>query len=218
MYPANDKNSIWRVAAIVLLLGAACTVLFLLTPGARGQTVTKKTVEQPAAAGHPDFRRPTEPDHKQFAAVPRDKTLKLTVSEMARVEDIPVRDASPSDERTLRKGALHVKGTGFPYQRGSNVYIAGHRLGYPGTNSFLLFYDLHKLDKRDRVILTDSNGTRYVYEVYRKLVVAPTNLNVTWPVPGKSVVTLQTCAFPDFSKRLVVQAELKSVNSGERDG
>lgn len=217
MYPENRKNSVLRAAALVLLLGVAFTALFFITQGASGQTITKKTVEQPAAAGPPDIPRPADIGHELLAPVPQDTALKLSVPEMARVKDVPVRDAAPTDERTLRQGALHVKDTGFPYQRGSNVYIAGHRLGYPGTNSFLLFYDLHKLEKRDRVILTDSNGTRYVYEIYRKLVVAPTDLNVTWPVPGKSVVTLQTCAFPDFSKRLVVQAELESVGSGRHD-
>jgi len=28
-------------------------------------------------------------------------------------------------------------------------------------------------------------------------------------VPGKSVVSLQTCTLPDYSRRLVVQGELK---------
>jgi len=31
---------------------------------------------------------------------------------------------------------------------------------------------------------------------------------VTDPVPGKNVLTLQTCTLPDYSQRLIVQAEL----------
>ena len=37
---------------------------------------------------------------------------------------------------------------------------------------------------------------------------SPTDLWVTEPVPGKSVLTLQTCTLPDYAQRLVVQAEL----------
>ena len=38
-----------------------------------------------------------------------------------------------NDEAALHDGTLHVNGTGFPWQNGSNVYIAGHRMGFPGT-------------------------------------------------------------------------------------
>ena len=42
------------------------------------------------------------------------------------------------------------------------------------------------------------------------LLVALTDLYVLDPVPGNSVLTLQTCTLPDYSRRLIVQAELKS--------
>jgi sortase A len=67
------------------------------------------------------------------------------------------------------------------------------------------------LENGDEVILTDANGTRYTYQVFKKVVVAPTDYHVTQPVAGKSVVTLQTCTLPDYSERLIVQAELTSV-------
>ena len=41
-------------------------------------------------------------------------------------------------------------------------------------------------------------------------VVDPDAVRVLRPVPGKSVVSLQTCTLPDYSRRLVVQGELKS--------
>jgi sortase A len=47
----------------------------------------------------------------------------------------------------------------------------------------------------------------YTYEVFRKNYVGPTDLSVTEPVPGKDIVTLQTCTLPDYSQRLIVQAE-----------
>ena len=58
-----------------------------------------------------------------------DTNLKLTVPKMARVENLNVYDGPADDESALEAGALHVQGTGFPWQQGSNVYIAGHRLG-----------------------------------------------------------------------------------------
>ena len=143
---------------------------------------------------------------------PAQTTLKLTVPEMERVEDVPVYDGRKDNKAALRKGTLHVKGTGYPWQRVANVYIAGHRLGFPGTKSHLVFWDLDRLKNGDEVILTDANGTTYTYEVFKKFVVSPTDVHVMRPVAGKNIVSLQTCTLPDYAERLIVQAELKSVS------
>jgi sortase A len=139
--------------------------------------------------------------------VPTDNTMKLTIPKMERVKGVPVYTAPADDEEKLGSGTIHLDGTGYPWEAGSNVYIAGHRLGYPNTRSFLVFYDLNKLENGDRVVLRDSAGTRYVYRVFNQFVANPTDVQITEPVPGKSIVSLQTCTLPDYSKRLVVQAE-----------
>ncbi len=147
------------------------------------------------------------------APAPESKVLRLTVPEMRRVENLPVYDAAPSGyESALRRSSVHVRGTGWPWQDGANVYIAGHRLGYPGTRSWLVFRDLDKLESGDEVILTDANGTRYTYEVFEKFVIDPDDVSVLRPVKGKNIVSLQTCTLPDYKERLVVQAELKDVS------
>ncbi len=138
---------------------------------------------------------------------PTDNTMKLTIPDMKRVKSVPVFTGPANDEKKLGAGAIHLDSTGYPWESGSNVYIAGHRLGYPNTRSFLVFYDLNKLDNGDRVVLRDSAGTRYVYRVFNRVVANPDDVQITEPVPGKSVVSLQTCTLPDYSKRLVVQAE-----------
>jgi sortase A len=144
---------------------------------------------------------------------PEDKTLKLTVPEMKRVEDVPVYHAPASDEGALRTGALHVRGTDFPWHTGAiNIYIAGHRLGYSGTKSYLVFWDLDKLENGDEVILTDANGTRYTYEVFKEFVANPSDVMVMQPIAGKNIVTLQTCTLPDYKERLIVQAELQDIS------
>ncbi len=141
---------------------------------------------------------------------PEKKTLKLTVPGMDRVEEVPVYDAAKNDyEDALHDGTVHVKGTGFPWQRQANVYIAGHRVGYPGTESNLVFWDLDKLEKGDEILLTDANGKTYTYEVFRKFVVDPSATEVLRPTEGKNLVSLQTCTLPDYSQRLIVQGELK---------
>ena len=142
------------------------------------------------------------------ADAPDNSTMKLTIPEMQRVNEVPVYDGPATDEAALHDGALHVRPTGFPWQTGSNVYIAGHRLGFPGTKSYLVFWDLDKLEEGDEVILTDANGTRYTYAVFNKFVTGPADTSVLQPVPGQNVVSLQTCTLPDYSERLIVQAEL----------
>lgn len=146
------------------------------------------------------------------AKAPDSSTMKLTVPEMSRVENVPVYDGPANDREALHDGALHVRNTGFPWQSGANVYIAGHRIGFPGTKSSLIFFDLGSLENGDEIYLTDASGTRYTYEVFRKFVVDPHQLEAARPVAGRNVVSLQTCTLPDYSKRLIVQGELVSVS------
>ena len=147
------------------------------------------------------------------APVPESNALRLTVPDMRRVEDLPVYDAAPSGyESALKKSSVHVRGTGWPWQEGANVYIAGHRLGYPRTRSWLVFRDIDRLEIGDEVILTDANGTRYTYEVFKQFTFGPNEERVLKPVRGKSVVTLQSCTLPNYARRIAVQAELVGVS------
>ena len=138
---------------------------------------------------------------------PQDKTLTVSIPKMD-VSEARVPYAKGDDERQLKENlGIHLQGTGSPWQQGANVYIAGHRLGYPGEDSFLAFYDLDALEDGDEISVTDAEGRTYTYRVFKEFVVDPTNLGVTRPVPGKDVLTLQTCTLPDYSQRLIVQAE-----------
>lgn len=142
---------------------------------------------------------------------PNNATMTMTVPNLSRVDKVPVYDGAANDTAALHDGALHVNQSGFPWQDGSNVYIAGHRLGFPATKSYLLFWDLNKLKDGDKVILTDADGTRYTYSVFKEFIVDPGDTSVMQPVSGQSIVSLQTCTLPDYSQRLIVQAELTSV-------
>jgi len=149
------------------------------------------------------------------ASAPKDTTLQLTIPKMARVEDLPVYDAPWDEEAALDASVAHLDSTGFPWQDGANVYIAGHRMGFPGTRSFLVFYDLDVLEDGDEVFLTDADGTKYTYEVFDQFVTDPYDWGPTDPEAGKSILTLQSCTLPDYTQRLIVQAELTKVELGE---
>jgi sortase A len=154
-------------------------------------------------------------DEEEEPASVKDTKLKLTIPEMERVQDLDVYDTPWDDESALETGAQHLQGTGFPWEEESNVFIAGHRLGYLGTDSYLVFWDLDSLEEGDEVFLTDSDGTRYTYEVFENFVTGPYDWSVTEPVSGKNIVTLQTCTLPDYADRIIVQAELTNVEPGQ---
>src|SRR5215203_3292366 len=139
------------------------------------------------------------------------KKLELSIPALDRVDRVPVHDAAKKGyEKALHDGVVHVRGTGFPWQDVANVYIAGHRVGYPGTKSNLVFWDLNQLKKGDEIFLTDADGTRYTYEVFEKRVISPDTVRIMRPTKGKNIVSLQTCTLPDYSHRLIVRGELKS--------
>jgi sortase A len=141
-------------------------------------------------------------------ASPKSERLKLSVPKLKRVRDIPVYTGEAGDKGKLAAGALHLEDTGFPWQAGSNVYIAGHRLGYPRTKSWLVFWHLDKLERGNKVVLEDAEGRRYEYEVFDKEVVEPNDSSVMKPMKGKNIVTLQTCTLPNYKDRLIVRAQL----------
>ena len=132
--------------------------------------------------------------------------LALTVEAIG-LYDVPV--ISSSAVEALDRGVIHIPQTPMPWEerRQKNVYLAGHRLGYPGTGSRLVFYDLDKLTRGDSVTLRDRSGNVYEYRVSEIFVVEPNDDWVVDPVRDRDTVTLQTCTMPDFENRLIVRAD-----------
>jgi sortase A len=144
----------------------------------------------------------------------KDRILRLTVPKMAEIKNDVIPTGKGTNEALFRNyAAVRLPFTGFPWHREANIYIAGHRIGYPGTNSDMAFYDLEDLAKGDEVYLEDSDGRKYTYEVFKKKVVEPTDLSVLKRIEGKNILTLQTCTLPDYSDRVIYQAELKDVQT-----
>jgi sortase A len=144
--------------------------------------------------------------------VPADTTMYLTIPAIG-LTDIPVLEGT--SEGVLSQGVGHVAGTGYPWVEGSNTYIAGHRLGYPGTISDHVFWQLPSLGAGDEIILEDSLGQSYKYQVSEILEVSPTDLSVTGST-GRNMVSLQTCIEnygdywtpgPNWLTRYIVRAD-----------
>ncbi|MDQ3317968.1 MAG: class E sortase [Actinomycetota bacterium] len=150
--------------------------------------------ERKAAEKEAAEREAAEKEEAQRAAAPpapEDPTTYLTVPRLGIYGHTVRNDDS---ERALGLGAIKVPETGFPWQEGAtNTYIAGHRVGWPGTESHYQFYDLPAMRKGDKVFLEDANGTVYTYRVTEIFAVSPWESWVTKPIPGRDVVSLQTC-------------------------
>lgn len=156
---------------------------------------------------------------KTIAKAPADNTLSLSIPKLGKqIDSIPTGRGDDAQLLT-NNAAVHLLYTGFPWEKVANVYIAGHVEGYQGTPSYKAFAGLKTLENGDDLVVTDANGQQYTYKVYEKRVVQPTELNVLNPVPGKNIITLQTCEIvnqtpngaPDYSntERLIVRGELK---------
>jgi LPXTG-site transpeptidase (sortase) family protein len=136
---------------------------------------------------------------------PEDKTLSLDIPKIG-VEGIPVFDTV--SEEKLKDGTVHIPASGYPWQKGANVFIAGHRIGFEGTPSYYVFFRLDELVEGDEIRLQDAAGRDYLYRVTKSVVVGPNDVEVMNAVEGKSLITLQTCTLPDYEERLIVQGEL----------
>jgi sortase A len=207
-----------RLKNLILIFAALTTVVVLTAcnflgqsggdQGSQGDKKSQETPDKPVAPEQGSQKSEGVP-----AVDPPSKDMfKLTVPQMERIKDDEIPTGVGTDETLFHDYAgVHLKNTGFPWEKEANVYIAGHRLGYENTNSYLAFWDLNELKEGDEFYITDSEGRKYTYKVFRKFVATPTNLAVLEPIDGKNVVTLQTCTLPDYANRLLVRGELQNI-------
>ena len=112
----------------------------------------------------------------------------------------------------LKKGPGHYPGTALPGQPG-NFVISGHRTTYGAP-----FNRIDELRGGD-VVAVETSGAYYLYRMTSNRIVAPTAIEVTYPVPGQrgarptqKLLTMTTCN-PKYSaaQRLIVFARLYRV-------
>jgi sortase A len=126
--------------------------------------------------------------------------------------EVPVVYDQPSVEESaiqnsLERGVVHYAISSLPGEQGNTV-IVGHssnNILNKGKYKFA-FVMLSKLENGDTFMLI-KDGKRYVYKVYEKRIVKPTDVSVL-ATSTKPVVTLITCDPPGTStNRLIVVGE-----------
>ena len=214
-----------RLKNLILILVALTTVMLLLAAcgpseqsgGGQGDQGNAQKPSDQNAKKPPDKPVAPEKGTQKSEGVPSvdppsKDMFKLTIPQMAHIKNDEIPTGPGTDETLFHDyAAVHLKGTGFPWDKEANVYIAGHRLGFPGTASNLAFDDLNVLKNGDEFYIVDSEGRKYTYKVFRKFIANPYNLAPLKPIDGKNVVTLQTCTKPDYVKRFLVRGELVKI-------
>jgi sortase A len=213
-----------RLKNLILIVAALATVVALAGCGSAGQSGSDQQGDQQKEEKAQQQKTPdkqvapaqgTQDSGEKQAAVdpPSNDMMKLTVPKMEMIKDDEIPTGLGTDETLFHDYAgVHIEHTGFPWEKEANVYIAGHRLGFPNTNSHLAFWDLNKLEEGDEFYITDSEGRKYTYKVFNKFIATPGNLSVLAPVDGKNIVTLQTCTLPDYTNRFLVRGELQGIS------
>ena len=173
------------------------------SPDQSRQTLPRQQNDYPLPTAE-QLRATNRPRHYNL---PPGAIMSLTINSLG-LRNVPIINSNTT--RALDQGVVHLPGTSLPWSNTPerNVYLAGHRLGWPGTGSHLVFYRLNELDGGERVTLWDREGTRYDYRVIESFEVGAVDRWVTGRVRGRDLLTLQTCTpIPTFEKRLIVRAE-----------
>ena len=212
------------IGLVILTLGAFIFFGADLTSNNRGV----EQVAEPPVAEAPEAPSEKASDEKQVSDKEQASDEEQASNEEEEAAPIPPNDPTMylSVPKLGISGAMVVGGegglevgaqvvNGAPWLPGSNTYIAGHRLGFPGTGSDHIFFNLPSLAPGDEITLNDSLGQTYRYRVSEILQVDPTNLSVVAPV-GKDIISLQTCIEnygdyatlgPNWNVRYIVRGE-----------
>jgi sortase A len=190
------------------------------------QAISAQAAEEQAAAEKEsrDHDAANEGEKKQqtsaeepVAPTPETNDLWMTIPKLGLYDNYVTNSDALA---ALDYGAAKRVDSEFPWQNNANTYISAHRLGWPGTASDHQFYNLPLLTYGDKIYLYDANGSVYTYEVTEIFEVAPTETWVTESVPGREIVSLQTCIEnygdywtmgPNWFVRYVVRADRVAV-------
>ena len=178
------------------------------TPGSE-QAPEPAPALQPVFTGKPpestveDIASARSPRHYKL---PDGAVMGLTIKAIG-IRDVPVFDSV--GEWALGHGVGHHPETSMPWSDAPqrNVYLAGHRLGFPGTDSNLIFYRLDELGDGDEILLKDRDGKKYRYRVSETFKATPKDSWVMGQIRDRDMVTLQTCSGPNWERRLIVRAD-----------
>jgi sortase A len=204
------KASVFVVSLTVLL----CLLVFPVLPEQQTASAKLRTVEVENTGtllgeNQPELGAPRRAPRHTSSKEPTSAAMSITVPRLG-LKDVPVPTGAKQADLD-REGILRLRGSGLPWIEGSNTFITGHALGFPRTRVPYAFYKLDKMKPGDEIFIEDSDGRRYTFRVYDLMTVEPNDFWTTYPVEGKTVVSLQSCTpIPTFENRLIVRAELVS--------
>ncbi len=143
----------------------------------------------------------TDPSGEPRVIIPKINVEVPVVYDEKSIEEKAIQDA-------LERGVVHYAASPSPGEQG-NVAIVGHssnNILNQGKYKFA-FVLLNRLEIGDTFMLT-KDGKRYVYRIYDKRVVKPTDISVLGPASKAASATLVTCDPPGTSlNRLIVVGE-----------
>ena len=205
---STTKASVLLVSLAVLL----CLLAFPILPEKETASAELRTVEVENTGtllgeNSPGLEVPRKGPPVTSGEENISAAMKLTVPRLG-LKDVPVPTGSKQAELD-REGILRVRGSGLPWIEGSNTFISGHALGFPRTRVPYAFYKLGKMKPGDEIFVEDKEGRKYTFRVYDLMTVEPNDYWTTYPVEGRTVVSLQSCTpIPTFENRIVVRGEL----------
>jgi sortase A len=195
-FKRRRRTGLW-VFVVLVVMTLMATILYstgflTLQTEENVEQVEDPTVDEaPEIVGEGEEGKDESADEDEDEAtpvVPDDPAMFLSVPKLGIVDALVL-----DGEAGLELGAQHLEGAGYPWLPGSNTYIAGHRVGFPGTGSDHIFYSLPAMSEGDEIMLRDTLGQEYTYEVTEILAVTPFDVWVADPVAGKDMVSLQVC-------------------------
>ena len=191
-------------AGLVILLFVVYELYFTGIETAREQKTLERQIEGLWEGGHGGYTTREE----QVRPIPLgDGVAVLRVPRFGKgwfkivVEGVGVSD--------LRRGPGHYPGTQLPGQVG-NFVVSGHRTTYGAP-----FNRVDELEDGDAIVV-ETRDTWYTYRVTKQEIVAPTAIEVTYPVPHErsakpkvAMITLTSC-HPKYSarQRIIVYGRL----------
>src|SRR5829696_2488261 len=103
------KNLVsWALSLVMIVAGIALIASFFLA-GRLDSTATNS--EDPGGFNVPRLEKTTQGNEETTEAGPEDKTLKLTVPAMSRIENDEIPNTDGGDEASLKKyAAIHLEG------------------------------------------------------------------------------------------------------------
>ncbi len=184
------RKTLWIITGFLILAGSGTGILFdHCQRYERAQTTHQEKIVQYQKSD------PAEEESEVYAV------LRIPVLDVI----CPV--AEGTGEEKLKSYVCIVQGGDLPGETDGNTVIAGHSARGGFLCDYCWFQNIAQLKEGDEILLEFRNNSVYRYEVFEVLVdQAVGDLEPFQRVPGKEILTLQTCTDGKADARTYVHA------------